>query len=69
MSKPETTPERARVKDPLRDLVIAVAYAEHWLRDKDTFTRACIAAGLQYEPGKGLFELIKQRIPNPYEGP
>ena len=65
----KTTPERARVKDPLRELVIAVAYAEHWLRDTDTFTHACVAAGLQYKPGKGLFEVIEQRVASPYEGP
>lgn len=62
------TEQRAGIRDPFRELVIAVAYAEHWLRDTDTFRAACLAAGLDYRPGKGLFEVVEVKVPDPFRG-
>lgn len=51
----------------LRDLVVSVAYAEHWLRDTEVFEAACKAAGLEYRAGYGLFEPAMVQVRNPFE--
>ena len=61
--------QNIKQREVLRDLVIAVAYADHWLRDTDTFATACNLAGFQFKPGKGLFELVERRVPSPFEAP
>lgn len=53
----------------LRDLVVAVAYADHWLKDTEVFERACKELGLVYKPGRGLYEMVETKVANPYEVP
>lgn len=60
---------KSNAEADLRELVIAVAYAEHWLRDTAVFAKACHTVGLRYRPGKGLYETVECKIPNPYDGP
>ena len=53
-------------RDHLITLVRHIAYAQHWLRDCDVFYAAVAHLGLKYYPGKGLYEVVEQKMKDPY---